>query len=352
MDAHMEGGSMNLKTISLATFNLFNLNEPGRAIYTNKNGWTQEQYDKKIAWTASQLRLLEADIFGFQELWHPDSLHNALNAAGLADSYDLLIPEEANGTKIVCASLVRKGLLAGAPQWIQDFPEAFVLRSEGDDPQTPLIEVNIRGFSRPVLHFTVKPREQGPLVHVYVCHLKSKAPTQVYNEAWFKEKKATYGKHAKGLGSALSTIRRTAEAAALRFLLTESMKGNDAPVIVLGDINDGQHSNTANVLTDQPRYLVGDSEGGGDTALYTAQTLQEYRDTRDVYYTHIFQDVRESLDHILVSQEFYDNSRKRLWMFDGMVVNNDHLNFDDHKGLGSNDHGIIRATFKYKPAAD
>lgn len=36
--------------------------------------------------------------------------------------------------------------------------------------------------------------------------------------------------------------------------------------------------------------------------------LQEYRDTRDVYYTHIHKDIRESLDHILLSQEFYNNS--------------------------------------------
>ena len=121
-------------------------------------------------------------------------------------------------------------------------------------------------------------------------------------------------------------------------------------MIVLGDINDGQHSNTANILTEQPRYLVGESKGGGDTALYTAQTLQEYRDTRDVYYTHIHQDIRESLDHILVSQEFYDNSKKRIWMFDGLTINNDHLNFDDHKADGTTDHGLVRATFKYSPA--
>jgi hypothetical protein len=57
----------------------------------------------------------------------------------------------------------------------------------------------------------------------------------------------------------------------------------------------------------------------------------------------------ESLDHILVSEEFYDNSRRRIWMFDGMSVNNDHLNFDDHKEMGTNDHGVICATFKYNP---
>jgi hypothetical protein len=38
----------------------------------------------------------------------------------------------------------------------------------------------------------------------------------------------------------------------------------------------------------------------------------------------------------------------RLWMFDGMTVNNDHLNRDD-KESGSNDHGLICAHFKYRP---
>lgn len=55
---------MKLSRLSIATFNLYNLNEPGRAIYTG-DGWSEEQYRKKIAWTASQLRLLQADVFGF-----------------------------------------------------------------------------------------------------------------------------------------------------------------------------------------------------------------------------------------------------------------------------------------------
>ena len=86
------------------------------------------------------------------------------------------------------------------------------------------------------------------------------------------------------------------------------MKGSTTPVIVLGDINDGQQSNTSNILTEQPRFLVGEATGGSDVGLYTAQMLQEYRDTRDVYYTHVHQDLRESLDHVLVSEQFYDNT--------------------------------------------
>ncbi len=341
---------MSRASLSIASFNLFNLNQPGLAVY-GAPGWTAEQHECKIEWTARNLAFLRSDVFAFQELWHRDSLLAALERAGIANGFDLLVPPQgAQGGAIVCAAIVAKGLLTGTPEWIAHFPPKFKLQSNGDDPQTPEIAVSISGFSRPVLHFTIAPRDDEPEIHVYVCHFKSKAPTQVFREAWFKADKSSYGPHAEALGATLSTIRRSAEAAALRMILTERMKANDAPVIVLGDFNDSQHSNTANILTAQPNYLVGDAIGGSDTALYTAQTLQEFRDTRDVYYTYVHQGIRESLDHIMVSEQFYDHSRKRRWLFDGMTVNNDHLNFDRHEEDGTNDHGIVRAVFKYKPA--
>jgi predicted extracellular nuclease len=346
-----EGGAiMAMTRLSIGTFNLYNLNRPGLAIYTDADGWSQAEYDRKIDWTARNIATLRPDILGFQELWHAGALQDALAASGLAADYDLLVPPDADGRRIVCAAILRKDLLRGAPEWIVDFPEGFLLRSAGDDPQTPAIDVAIRQFSRPVLRFRAVPREDHAPVEVHVCHFKSKGPTQVHREAWFQADRPTYGQHALALGAAISTIRRTAEAAALRFILTSRMKKTDVPMVVLGDINDGQHSNTVNILTEQPRYLTGDSVGGGDNALYTAQTLQEYRNTRDVYYTHIHQDIMESLDHILVSEQFYDNSRRRLWIFDGMTVRNDHLNADDHKADGTNDHGIVCASFRYRPA--
>lgn len=341
---------MNLDTLSIATINLLNLNLPGRRLYTDPDGWTPEVYARKVDWTARQLGVVAADVVGFQELWHADCLGDVLRAAGVADDYDVLVPPGADGRAIVCAAIVRKGLLAGPPTWIDRFPDGFRLESSGDDPQTPAISVNIDAFSRPVLHFAIRPRDDEPELHVYVCHFKSKGPTKVFREPWFVADRDTYTKHATALGAALSTIRRTAEAAALRFVLTERMKDNDTPVVVIGDVNDGQHSNTANILTGQPRYLVGDSVGGGDLALYAAQTLQEYRDTRDVYYTHVHQDVRESLDHVLVSQELYDNSRRRRWLFQRLTVNNDHLDFDDHAVSGTSDHGVVRAVFRHRPA--
>ncbi len=339
-----------MKYLSFATFNLYNLNEPGEAIYTDADGWSQEQYDAKIDYTARVLDRLDADVIGFQELWHHTSLKRSFEQSGLDNDYDLLVPDGHSG-KIVCAAAVRKGLMIEEPAWIESFPDYYRLSSKGDDPQTPEINVDIDRFSRPVLHFRIKPRDDQEPVEVYVCHFKSKGPTKIFREAWYNQEKEIYKHHTEAIGSALSTIRRTAEATALRLMLTDKTKGTDHPVVVMGDLNDGQHSNTLNIVTGQPNYLLsGLQSGGSDVDLYTAQTLQEYRSLRDVYYTHVFKNNRDSLDHILFSQEFYDNSRKRIWAFDGMTVDNDHLNYDDHKETGTNDHGIVKVTFRYRPA--
>ncbi|MFN3003145.1 endonuclease/exonuclease/phosphatase family protein [Mycolicibacterium wolinskyi] len=343
---------MDLKRFSVATFNLFNLQDAGKEMHHGAV-WTDEQFKKKAWWTAWQLETLDPDIVGLQELWSKTALEKVLAAGSgvLKDRYDVLA-KPATGKKIVCAALVRKGLLKGEPRWEDKFPDAVKLQSSDDanDPQAPRINVTINRFSRPVLNFQVQLRDDEPATEIYVVHLKSKLPTAISGEAWFDADPDVYRPHQTVLGQAISTIRRTAEATAVRVMLTSVMKDSTTPVIVLGDINDGQHSNTANILTEQPRYLVGEAVGGADVGLYTAQTLQEYRDTRDVYYTHVHQDLRESLDHVLVSEQFYDNSRKRRWLFDGLVINNDHLNFDNQKDVGTGDHGVVKVSFKHDPA--
>jgi endonuclease/exonuclease/phosphatase family metal-dependent hydrolase len=335
--------------ISFATCNLYNLNEPGLRMYRDESGWSQEEYEKKLRWTSQKIANAPADVWAFQELWHAESLEKVFTTAGLLDEYTLLIPPNQAGQRIVCAGAVRSNILVGEPEWIETFPDYFRLSSGGDDDQTSHIVVQIDRFSRPVLHFEIKPRSNGKRIHVYVCHFKSKGPTKIFRELWYSA--SVYSKHSEAIGAAISTIRRTAEATALRLILTERMKGTDTPVMVMGDLNDAQHSNTLNILTGQPNYLLsGLSEGGSDVDLYAVGTLQAYRSHRDVYYTHVFNKTRESLDHILVSQEFYDNSRKRIWAFKGMEIANDHLNSDDHKENGSSDHGIVRAIFEYRPA--
>jgi len=339
------------RELSFATCNLFNINEPGLPMYRDATGWTQEQYDKKIEWLAWSLKFVNADVWGFQELWHRKSLVNAFKKAKLHTAYTILAPTSHKGQKIICAAAVRKELLVGEPTWIEKFPEKFVMKGSGDDPQTPAISVSLTSFSRPVLHFKIEPREDSKVIQVFVAHLKSKMETRIDREPWFQADHDFYKRHTKGIGASLSTIRRTTEAAALRMMMTEATKRNDDPVVVLGDLNDDRTSNTLNILTEQPNYLMGLSTGGSDVGLYPAGTLQLYRSERDVYYTHVHnKNSRESLDHILVSQEFYDNSRKRIWAFEGAEIMNDHLNREDHKETGTTDHGIVKATFRFQPA--
>ncbi|MCP1199147.1 endonuclease/exonuclease/phosphatase family protein [Notoacmeibacter sp. MSK16QG-6] len=335
------------RDVSFASFNLYNLQLPGEAIYSDADGWTREIYDRKIGWTGDTLRRLSADFVGFQELWAKAALEDALENAGLSGSHKALVPPDHDGGKIVCAGAVREDMLASEPEWITDFPDEMVLRSDGDDPQTESIAVNLSSFSRPVLHARVQPDPSTPVIEVFVCHFKSRRPTQIWRENWYD--RDTHGDHVNALGYAISTIRRTAEAAALRVIVTKIAKKTDTPVVIIGDMNDGKQSNTLNILTEQPSYLAPLSFGGVDNGLYTAQTLQEYRSTRDVYYTHVFKKDRESLDHILFSEQFYDNSEDRLWLFREMIVENDHLNFEDHKFSGTGDHGVIRTEFRWKP---
>lgn len=339
---------MARRDISFSSFNLLNLQLPGKPVYTDADGWDDPTYQRKIDFTARTLRRIDADVFGFQELWAPEALQQALDQAGMTESHVALTPPGHDGSRIICAGAVRRAMLVGDPEWITAFPPEMVLRSTGDDPQQPEISVNLDGFSRPVLHLQVQPDPTAPVIHVFVCHFKSRRPAELWRErGWYDPK--VHGPHANALGYAISTIRRTAEATALRVLITRITDDTETPVVVIGDMNDGKDSNTLNVLTEQPRYLTALSRGGGGNALYTAQVLQEYRSIRDVYFTHIFQDQHDSLDHILVSEQFYDNSRKRLWRFDDMLVLNDHLSWEDHKEGGTNDHGVILARFRWQP---
>lgn len=334
----------------IATMNLYNINLPGLRIYSDSDGWDQSVYQRKLEWSRRTILKNEADVWGFQELWHAEALADIFDHDDLQD-YELLVPQDHRGQRIICGGAVRKDILVGNPHWIEAFPEKFILESGGDDPQTSDISVNVQSFSRPVLHFQVQAKSHSAPISVYVAHFKSKAPTKIYREGWYRAEDEYYKQHSEALGSALSTIRRTAEATALRMILTEQMKNTNDPVVVLGDLNDGESSNTLNILTGQPNYIMsGLQQGGSDVDLYAVSRLQQYRSDRNVYYTHIYKNFRESLDHILVSQEFYDNSRKRLWAFKGMDVSNDHLNWDNHKEDGSSDHGVIRAQFEYRPA--
>src|SRR3954447_1496396 len=126
---------MDHDQFSVATFNLYNFQLPGLPMNPFQKPWTKAEFEKKVSWVARMLEDIDADVVGLQELWHAGAMEAVLARQGLKDRYDLLATP-ATGTKIVCAALVRKGLLHGQPTWVSTFPDAVRLEStDGLDPQ-------------------------------------------------------------------------------------------------------------------------------------------------------------------------------------------------------------------------
>lgn len=357
----------NRRDLSFATFNLLNLQSVGGLTYdadTPPFPDTSEgraAYDRKIGWTAAQLRLLDAEVIGFQEVWSAAALREAFEVAGLLSEYDIVARDAPGLGKPQVALAVRKD--AGTPQllpgadWVPRFPDGFAFAGLREtDGSKEEITVTISEFSRPILAARIQPagtRPKPPVVAVYVAHLKSKGPARLS----FRNAPDVLDIWPTITRSAVSHIRRVMEAGAFRALLDAEMKrpdGGISPTVVIGDLNDDSLSVTTELIAAEPGYrLIEKSTAGkrADTGLYSVERLQQLRSLRHVYFTHIFRNKMESLDHILVSEEFYDHAERRLWSFRDMVVLNDHLALEGPGGEagGASDHGLVRAYFDWNP---
>lgn len=343
---------MARKDISIANFNLLNLNLPGQPIHDDE-GWSEEQYNAKLAFSERVLDDIDADIIGFQECWAAEALAGIFDRPALKGRYDL-VARTTDPPGIQVALAVRKGMLQGEPEWIEELPAdaRFVgLREERDAEES--VSITIRKFSRPLLRVLVNKADRTPDILVYVTHLKSKGPTRLSGERDGADN-PVLRKHRVIAGSVVSHVRRMVEAGAFRAILDGEMRDNDDPVVVLGDLNDGTTSVSTELLTGNPgyRFFAKSKAGeGSKTGLYTVEKLQQLRSFQHVYYTYIHQNKMESLDHILVSDAFYDHSLVRKWSFREMKILNDHLTATkaERKRLGYNDHGIIVARFDWNP---
>jgi endonuclease/exonuclease/phosphatase family metal-dependent hydrolase len=352
------GAAMARGKISFATFNLKNLQLPNAPVYESPRFYSDAEYEEKRAWIAARLNEIDADVIGFQEVFSAAALEDCFRHAGLEGEYELAARDAPTPGRVQVALAARRGMLQPGFYWHEAFPARFRLLKRppesGNEPDES-VDVGIEAFSRPVLDATVAPKSRGaPPIRVLVAHLKSKRPIMLDAP----EKRRLNASEERTLGEALALVRRGAEAAALRVLLHEEMYENDVPFVVMGDLNDDYLSVTTTILTNDPSYklFVASTVGarpskGADIGLYSTQMLQEYRSLRDVSYTHIYRNKMEVLDHILVSEQFYDHSMKRVWGFRSLEIWNDHLpDAEESRIVG--DHGIVKASFDHLPMED
>ena len=315
--------------IKIGSFNLFNLALPEISYYENLK-YSQADYRKKVEWTAGQLRIMDCDIVAFQEVFHKKALNAVAEASGIYPGIVPIVPDEIGDKP-------RVGLISRLPvlsyESIADFPDNTLFRQ--GDLRLPNFQ-----FRRPVLKASVQ-LPNGRVAVIFAVHLKSKRPA-IADEG----KRFNFMEIAKG--EFLSLVQRGMEAQALRCLVLKEAERTRTPVIVLGDFNDAAHSTTTDLIMGKPPevYYPQDIKLRiWDTLLYLTSDIQIKKGFRDVFYTHMQNNNYESLDHILVSEEFVAENPKHIGLVEYVRYLNDHLfesyQSDEEVKSWQSDHGQV-----------
>lgn len=332
----------------IGTFNLYNLLLPEISYYENRR-YSIEEYEQKKQWISGQLNRMQADIVGFQEVFHVQALQETLAETPLYDGATLILGdrkhdrdesfpefqngEKRNGEKPKVALVSRLPVLRA--EVIDRFPAAAHFTVEE-------VQIPLDRFARPVVCAEIA------LTHSIVCtvlvvHLKSKRPV-------IPEGKDRHNPIEIVKGQTRALIQRAAEAVALRVLLVEMLQKTRYPVIVMGDINDSDRAVTSRLLAGEPPdpdWPYEHKEKVWDVLLYSVKEIQARYTRGDFYYTHMHDAYYESLDHILVSQEFMPQNPKHIGQVKYVSVLNDHLmdkHLMDHPvEVWKSDHGQVVA---------
>lgn len=300
---------MSRRTFKIGTFNLLNLALPNVVFY-GRERYTPEEYGKKISWIATQLDRMRADIVGFQEVFHQEALQQTLKQSSFCRDFHFVVADAVEDSPAV-ALASRFPILAATS--IREFPAAAQLEIEG-------ATIPLTRFARPVLSVRLRLSDAVECT-VLVVHLKSKRPI-------VPDGVDRYDPVEKAKGQARSLMLRAAEAIALRVLLMEVLQHRDHPVIVLGDMNDGRPAVTSQIISGEIPHRKLESEYKQkiwDVLLYHVKDIQARQSYSDFYYTHIHNGHYESLDHIMVSQEFVAQNPDRIGRVGYVSLFNDHL---------------------------
>ncbi|MES2324851.1 MAG: endonuclease/exonuclease/phosphatase family protein [Pseudomonadota bacterium] len=289
--------------IRFATFNVFNLAPAGARLYDNLLPTTAEEYEAKLAWTARQVDLLDADVIGFQEIFSQDCLRAVLaRTTKYRDAVHVgFDPDPAAERLTPSVALVSRLPLAAPGVALALYPDGVAMPDGMRDADR---------FSRPLVHAAVVV-SPDVTVDVVVVHLKSKRPD--YRNGDCGEDPLLFG-----MACLRSLVRRGTEAVALRVLLTSMARLHQRAQVVLGDFNDTADAVTTTIVLGAGTPLSG--------RLFDAYQLQQRQDhLRHVGWSIAHEGQYTTIDHILVSEAFNPALPDAIGEVVDVVYLNDHV---------------------------
>ncbi|WP_224824822.1 endonuclease/exonuclease/phosphatase family protein [Cognatishimia sp. MH4019] len=384
---------------TIASFNVKNLIGAGKEYYRFEE-YTPEEYAWKEDWLADQLLTLDADIVCFQEIFEQEALETVIAEADRrgAEANEAVIPDRnkryhrkaifrklayrpytdaalafapnandgAPGQRRPGVAVVSRFGFVGAPEVIQVLPEPLEIPFSdlgGGDGGS----YRISRLSRPVLKVRVPVGRR--VVTVFNCHLKSKlGEYQRVGGVAPETDLVNYDPAGRAMGSLRAALRRMAEAWVLRKAILDEL-ATGAPVMVLGDFNDGEHAVSSEIISGErpfknyawmrrhdaqsrnDRYSDEESlqitEAIEAVQLHSAEKLFVRKSLRDMVYTAAFGGVFESIDQIFLSRHFHPDFSGRIGDMEYFSCFNDHLTDGSHPEAPYNklasDHGQIMA---------
>lgn len=334
------------RMLRVGTFNTYNLASPNIEFHHSKV-YDNDEYEKKKGWIADQLRTMECDIVGFQEVLHKDALGDAIAESGLYDGapWHFVQNTSPDGKMVYPGNGFVSRLPVKEVRTYRDFPERARIHYGSS------LKVPIDFFNHPVIRACVE-LPNGMDAYVFIVHLKSMRPA-------FRDEESKSDPYHRAIATARATIRRAAEAVGLRFLLLDLLRNTDTPVILIGDLNASVTAPSAEILAGVPpwNYMPPRTRTAiKDVLLYSVKDVQALRTYQDVYYTHIHNGSYQALDHIYVSEEFVRGNPNHIGYIHNVRVYNDHL--VDYALLGDSverwksDHGQVVAEIVINEVAE
>ncbi|PEJ02825.1 endonuclease/exonuclease/phosphatase family protein [Bacillus wiedmannii] len=338
--------------IRFGTFNLFQFVEPPYKWYEPTSFYSDADWLKKKEWIKKQISDMKCDVIGFQEVFSTHALKNLVEEVGFTHFTTVESPvtdinEPLVFIKPVVAIASKYPILSVSPV---EIPDSII-------EEVPLGQTF--KFSRIPIKATIRIDSSRDVI-CYVSHLKSKKPAVkdiVFNPSETWDKQILENLRARSMGHVASLLQRGTEAAILYREISETLHNHkEFPIILLGDLNDDEHSIPIEALTNREKLLkIGNTvipkekqKIVYDYKLYDAFDLAPNQSGQKRLPTHYYGKLGNVLDFIFVSNALNEKNEEYIGRVSEYKVFDRHLKCDDIENKTQSDHAQVVATIKFK----